>query len=60
MNKTGALVEESIMIGDSIEVDIIGAMNVGMDQVHVNYNDAEQEIVPTYTVKHLIELKEFL
>jgi putative hydrolase of the HAD superfamily len=58
LNKAGAFLSESIMIGDSIEVDIIGAMNVGMDQVHVNYNDVEQEIIPTYTVKHLIELKE--
>jgi putative hydrolase of the HAD superfamily len=60
LNKAGAMLNESIMLGDSIEVDIIGARNVGMDQVHVNYNDAEQEIVPTYTVRHLIELKEFL
>jgi putative hydrolase of the HAD superfamily len=60
MNKAGADVSESIMIGDSIEVDIMGAKNVGMDQVHVNYNDSLQEIIPTYTVKHLKELKEFL
>ena len=60
MNKAGALVEESIMIGDSIEVDIMGALKVGMDQVHVNYNDATQEIEPTYTIRHLKELKGFL
>ena len=60
MNKTGATVYESIMIGDSIEVDIMGAMNVGMDQVHVNYNDTEQEVIPTYTVYHLKELTAFL
>jgi putative hydrolase of the HAD superfamily len=60
LNKAGAMLNESIMLGDSIEVDIIGARNVGMDQVHVNYNDTEQEVVPTYTVRHLIELKEFL
>jgi putative hydrolase of the HAD superfamily len=60
MNKAGAMLHESIMIGDSIEVDIMGARNAGMDQVHVNYNNAEQEIIPTYTVRRLIELKEFL
>jgi putative hydrolase of the HAD superfamily len=60
MNKAGALVEESIMIGDSIEVDIMGAWKVGMDQVHVNYNDTAQEMEPTYTVRHLKELKDFL
>jgi putative hydrolase of the HAD superfamily len=55
--KTNAAVEESIMIGDSIEIDIAGALNAGMDQIHVNYNDAPQEIKPTYTVKALKELE---
>jgi putative hydrolase of the HAD superfamily len=58
--KTGATVKESIMIGDSLEVDIAGAMGIGMDQVHVNYNDAEQDLKPTYTIRKLEELKLFL
>ena len=57
---TGAQVEESLMIGDSVEVDIAGAQGAGMDQVHVNYNDVPQELTPTYTVRQLRELKEFL
>lgn len=56
--KTGATVAESIMIGDSLEVDVEGAMGIGMDQVHVNYNDAPQDIQPTFTVRMLKELKE--
>ena len=60
LNKTGATVKESIMIGDTLDVDILGAMNAGMDQVHVNYNNAEQDIKPTYTVKTLEELNHFL
>jgi putative hydrolase of the HAD superfamily len=60
LNKTSATVEESIMIGDSLEVDIAGAMGVGMDQVHVNYNDQPQDLKPTYTVRTLKELREFL
>ncbi len=60
LKKTGAKVNESIMIGDSIEVDIAGAMSVGMDQVHVNYNNAAQELKPTYTVTALNQMKEFL
>lgn len=60
LSKTGATVNESIMIGDSIEVDIIGAMTVGMDQVHVNYNNADQQVKPTYTITSLNQLKEFL
>ena len=58
--KTGAKVNESLMIGDTLDVDILGAMNVGMDQVHVNYNNSEQDLQPTYTIKTLLELKNFL
>jgi putative hydrolase of the HAD superfamily len=60
LNKTGALIGESIMIGDTLDVDILGAMNVGMDQIHVNYNKQEQDLEPTYTVFTLKELKEIL
>jgi putative hydrolase of the HAD superfamily len=60
LNKTGAKVEESLMIGDTLDVDVVGALNVGMDAVHVNYNGAEQEVEPTYTIYHLRELKNFL
>jgi len=60
LQKTGATVEQSIMIGDSLEVDIAGAMSVGMDQVHVNYNNIEQDLKPTYTIRTLEELKNIL
>lgn len=60
--KTGALPSESIMIGDTIDVDILGAVNAGIDQVHVNHLTNEPEKVngkfPTYTVYSLKELKE--
>lgn len=55
--KAGATVSESIMIGDTLDVDIAGAMSVGMDQVHVNFSGAPQDIKPTYTVRTLKELK---
>lgn len=58
LEKTKALVNESIMIGDSIEVDIIGAMNVGMDQVFVNHHHISTEVKPTYTVTSLRELED--
>jgi putative hydrolase of the HAD superfamily len=57
LEKTGALKENSIMIGDSIEVDIIGAMNAGIDQVHVNHTNIKTKVRPTYTVYSLKELK---
>jgi putative hydrolase of the HAD superfamily len=55
--KTSAKPEESIMIGDSIEVDIIGAMNAGIDQVYVNHLGLKPEVTPTYTVNSLKELE---
>jgi putative hydrolase of the HAD superfamily len=60
LNKTGATVEESLMIGDTPDVDIAGAFTVGMDAVHVNFTDAMATIQPTYTVRSLKELKEIL
>ena len=48
---------ECIMIGDSIEVDILGAMNAGIDQVYVNHLGLELEIKPTYVVNSLKELE---
>ena len=56
--KSGAEPNQSIMIGDSIEVDIQGAINAGIDQVYVNHLDAEPAIQPTYTVRHLKELEQ--
>jgi putative hydrolase of the HAD superfamily len=55
--KTGAAKAESIMLGDSIEVDIQGAINAGIDQVFVNHLAAEPTIKPTYTVHSLKELE---
>lgn len=60
LNKTCATVKESLMIGDALDVDVAGALNIGMDAVHVNYNNKEQDITPTYTIYHLSELKSFL
>jgi putative hydrolase of the HAD superfamily len=60
-HKTGALPEQSIMIGDTIDVDILGALNAGIDQVHVNHLTREPVPVngklPTYTVYSLKELE---
>ena len=59
--KTGATPDESIMIGDTMEVDILGAMNAGIDQIHVNHLTNELESVngklPTHTVYSLKELE---
>jgi len=36
LNLAGAVIDESIMIGDSIEADIRGALNFGMDAIYFN------------------------
>lgn len=53
-----ALISESIMIGDNLDADIQGAINVGMDTIFVNYINASTIINPTYTVTHLKELEQ--
>jgi len=57
LNKAGASLKESIMIGDNLEADIQGAMNAGMDTVFVNHINAVTDIKPTYTVTHLQQLE---
>ena len=58
LDKAGADPSNSIMLGDSIEVDIIGAMNAGIDQVFINHLDIPIDIKPTYVVRSLKELEE--
>ena len=55
--KAGADPTESIMLGDSIEVDIQGAINAGIDQVYINHLGVEPAIKPTYMVNSLKELE---
>jgi len=57
LSKCGTTPDQCIMIGDNIEVDIIGAMNAGIDQVYVNHLGIDPAITPTYTVNSLKELE---
>lgn len=57
LQRAGADPAESIMLGDSIEVDIQGAINAGIDQVYVNHLNREPVVRPTYTVYSLRELE---
>ena len=54
-----ANIEESIMIGDSIEADIIGADNIGMDTILFDNNDNHNNF-SLKRVTHLSELKKYL
>jgi putative hydrolase of the HAD superfamily len=56
-----ATIENSIMIGDTYETDILGAYNAGIDQIFLNNeNKTEFDIKPTYVVKSLKEIKAIL
>ena len=48
---------DSIMLGDNLDADIMGAMNAGMDTVFVNHLNEVTDLKPTYTVHHLKELE---
>lgn len=55
--------DKAIMIGDNFEVDIKGASQVGIDQVHYNFTQSTIEsssFQSTYTISSLIELKNIL
>jgi len=56
LNASGAKAEESIMIGDAVDVDILGAINAGWDTVYYNPNKLPHNRKPTYEVCHLEEL----
>lgn len=60
MDKAGCSAQQSLMIGDDIEIDIIGAHNAGMDQVFYNPEKIQTDFKPTYEINSLIELCELL
>ena len=61
LKKTGAKLEESIMIGDMFDTDIVGAANIGMDQIFFNPKQMTgTSFKPTYEVRQLLEIKEIL
>jgi putative hydrolase of the HAD superfamily len=60
MEKVRCAAGECIMIGDSLEVDIQGAINAGIDQVFVNHLCIECTIKPTFEIYSLKELENIL
>ena len=57
---TGATVLDSIFIGDSIEADIKGAKNAGMDHVFFNPKKTKHTETVMYEIADLRELKKIL
>ena len=56
LKAANATTEESIMIGDAIDIDILGAINAGWDTVYYNPHKVPHKRKPTYEVTHLEEL----
>lgn len=57
LSKSGALVNESIMIGDNLDADIQGGINAGLDTVFVNHLRIKPHVNATYVIHHLKELE---
>ena len=60
LQKAKANLNESIMIGDNIDADIEGALNINMDTIYVNHLNADKYERSKYTVFHLQEIENIL
>ncbi len=60
LNLAGASKAESLMIGDSLEADIYGALNFGMDAIYFNPFNAPKPADVPLQITHLKELIELL
>jgi len=60
LETTGAHVQQSLMIGDNLDADVRGAMNVGMDAIFFNPNSTEQPEDVPHMIVDLKELQSIL
>lgn len=58
LNKANALAEDSVMIGDSYEADVMGALNVGMLAVHF-INEKSNKESGVICISDLLTLKKY-
>lgn len=60
LQEAGANSNNSIMIGDDIDVDIQGAKEVGMDQIFCNFDNTQAKAEATFTISSFLQLQEIL
>ncbi|MGD1846157.1 MAG: YjjG family noncanonical pyrimidine nucleotidase [Salibacteraceae bacterium] len=60
LEQAGAAPKESLMIGDDVKVDLLGAKGVGMDQVYFDPHGVTTEHPVTYRIEALSELRSLL
>lgn len=51
---------KAIMVGDDYEVDILGAYNVGIDQIYYAPEGANENQTSTFIISDLIDITQFL
>ena len=59
LNKANSLPNQSFMIGDSLEADILGANNIGMETIFYNYRN-ESISKKIKSIDSLLEIKNYL
>jgi putative hydrolase of the HAD superfamily len=57
---SGANKETTMMIGDNLQTDVVGAKNVGIDTILFNRWGVEPSSIPTHTVTSLREIMDIL
>ena len=57
LSKANASAEESVYIGDDLEVDVLGCQNCGIDGVYFNPKKIQHQENPKYEISCLSELK---
>ena len=60
MDKANALLNESVMIGDDLKTDIIGAIQIGMKCIYYNPDGNVNKYPVWREVKSLLKIKEIL
>ena len=59
LNKANSFPTQSVMIGDSLEADILGANNIGMQTIFYNYRN-ESISKKIKSIDSLLEIKNYL
>jgi len=52
--------EHSIMIGDNIEADVMGAIAAGLKAIHCNFDNSPKPIDDFISITSLLEIKQYL
>lgn len=59
-NKSGAVANNSLLIGDDLSTDIAGAKRMKMDQIYFNPKKINHKDDPTFEINDLLEIKNIL